>query len=230
VDPGPDGVYGTADDKGSYTAFDIPAAIPMPASVKEWQTPADFDQTSRNIEIALNKRMSGRWSLASSFVFTWVHNLQNGHPDNPNEAINNDIRVSGWAFKAYGTFHTGQGIQISPIVRHQAGRPSGRFLLPPNLRAGVFAIHVDPGAYREDNRTTVDTLVEKQFRLANAKALAVFVDAFNIFNSNAAQAQDVFTGRRTAVIDGEQVEFQRFFRPLSILPPRIFRLGINLSF
>jgi TonB dependent receptor-like, beta-barrel len=229
-DPGPDGQPGTADDRGSYTAFDIPAALPLPASVKEWQTPTDFDETFTSIEAAMNKRMSNRWSLSSSFLFNWVHRLQNGHPDNPNEAINNVARVHGWTFKAFGTYEAPRGIRISPIVRHQAGRPSGRFLLT-SLRAGVFSIAMEPaGSYREDNRTIFDARVEKQFRLRNARTFALFAEAFNILNSNAAQAQDVFTGRRTTIIDGETIEYQRFLRPLIILPPRIYRVGATLVF
>ncbi|HEX2456098.1 MAG TPA: carboxypeptidase regulatory-like domain-containing protein [Vicinamibacterales bacterium] len=229
-DPGPDGLPDTADDQGSYTAFDIPAGVPIPASVKEWQTPADFDQSYKNIEVAVNKRMTHGWSLSSSFLFTWVHNLQNGHPDNPNEAINNDVRVTGWAFKVFGTYRAPWGLNISPIVRHQAGRPSGRYVLTNLQRVGNVFIAVEPSNYREDNRTILDTRVEKQLRLWNARSLGVFIDAFNVFNSNAAQAQDTVTGRRTTVIAGERIDYQRFFRPLIVLPPRLFRFGFNLAF
>jgi hypothetical protein len=229
TDPGPDGKEGTSDDRGSYTAFDIPPDKLVP-SVKEWQTPADFDEAFKSIEVALDKRLSHRWSFSTSFMNTWVHRLENGHPDNPNEAIHNVVRVFGWTFKAFGTYLAPHGIRISPVVRHQAGRPSGRFLLT-NLRAGVFSISMEPaGTYREDNRTIFDVRVEKQFRLSKVRTLGMFVDVFNILNSNAAQAQDVFTGRRTTIVDGEAIEYQRFLRPLIILPPRIYRVGANLSF
>jgi hypothetical protein len=229
-DPGPDGLNGTADDGGTYVTFDIPAASPIPASVKEWQTPSDFDETFKGAEVAVEKRLSNRWSLSSSFLFNWVQGLFNGHPDNPNEAIHNDTQVRGWTFKAFGTYRAPFDISISPILRHQAGRPSGRFMATP-LRVGVVNIQVEPGgAYRQNNRTILDTRVERQFRFGTARTLAVFIDAFNICNSNAAQAQDLLTGRLTTVVDGERVAYPRFFRPLVILPPRLYRFGINLSF
>ena len=229
-DPGLDGVAGTRDDRGAYTAFDIPSGVPIPASVKEWQTPADFDETFKSIEVALTRRMSQRWSLSASFLNTWVHRLENGHPDNPNEAINNVIRVTGWGFKAFGTYRTANGISISPMIRHQAGRPSGRYVST-NLTAGVVNILVEPGGtYREANRTIVDTRVAKQFRVGSWRTFSVFVDAFNIFNSNAAQGQDLFTGTRTTVVNGQPVVHPRFLRPLAILPPRTFRLGLDLTF
>ena len=230
-DPGPDGVPTTSDDRGKYTAFDIPETIPLPLSVKEWQSPADFDETFRSVELALDKRMSDRWSLSTSFVNTWVHRLANGHPDNPNEAINNTVRGVGWTFKTFGTYQAPRGIRLSLMVRHQAGQLLGRFRLTP-LRVGVVGIAVEPaGTYRGDNRTIFDTRVEKQFRLAHARTLGVFVAAYNILNANAAQDHDVFSGDpRTTVVDGEKIEYQRFLRPLTILPPRMYRVGLNLTF
>src|SRR5262249_29823828 len=48
-DPGPDGLAGTADDRGSYIGFDIPESVPLPASVKEWQTPPDSDESFTSV-------------------------------------------------------------------------------------------------------------------------------------------------------------------------------------
>ena len=115
-------------------------------------------------------------------------------------------------------------------MRHQAGRPSRRLVQVPNLRVGSVNIPVEWSTYREDNRTIVDVRLERRFRLRTARSLAVFVDAFNVFNSNVAQAQDPITGRLETTVDGQRHEYQRFFRPLVILPPRLYRFGLNLSF
>ena len=55
--------------------------------------------------------------------------------------------------------------------------------------------------------------------------------SFNMFNSNAATGRDEITGTRTATLpSGERVTYARFLRPTAILQPRVFRIGVKLSF
>ena len=67
-------------------------------------------------------------------------------------------------------------------------------------------------------------------RFGPNRSLGLFFDAFNITNSNAAQAQDDIVGRRTTTVDGQTVNYQRFFRPTSILAPQVFRFGFKVQF
>jgi hypothetical protein len=195
------------------------------------RTPDDNDADYKSIDLTLNKRMTERWSLVSSFLYTWSHNLLFGHPQNPNEELSNEYRTTDWAFKVFGTYRAPWGVVVSPVLRHQGGDPLRRIVQVTGLRAGTFNYTAEPmGAYREDNVTIFDTRLEKVFKLPDRREVALFFDAFNLLNSNAAQDQDNITGRRTLTLEGERVEYQRFLRPTTIIGPRVYRLGFKLSF
>jgi hypothetical protein len=100
------------------------------------------------------------------------------------------------------------------------------------VSSGQFQYAVDPtGRWRQDDVAIFDTRVEKQFRIGSLRQVGVFLDAFNINTSNAAQAQDNVVGRRTVTLtSGEVVNDQRFLRPTTLIGPRIFRIGFKVSF
>lgn len=230
-DPGPDGILGTADDRGAFTVFDIPAGIQVPASRTKMESPNQNDSNYTSIELTLNKRMTERWALVTSFHHTWSNELLYGVPQNPNQEINNEQKTTVWGFKAFATYRAPRGVTISPVVRHQAGDPLGRVVQVTGLRTGTFNYMVEPvGAYRGQNVTILDARIEKMLNLTRKYRLTLFFDAFNIANSNAADSQDSITGRRTAVVDRRTVEYQRFLRPTVIIGPRIYRLGFRWSF
>ena len=96
---------------------------------------------------------------------------------------------------------------------------------------GFVAVLIDEfGKYRVDNPTIFDTRVEKRFRLPRGHRIGVFFDGFNLTNSNAAEAADDNTGRRTTTVNGERVEYAQFLRPTAILNPRIYRFGLKYDF
>ena len=66
-----------------------------------------------------------------------------------------------------------------------------------------------------DNITIVDVRVEKGFRLDGHRRLAGCVDVFNVLNDNPEQNSSWSSGS--------------FLRPLSIVPPRLARLGVKLE-
>ncbi|MBI4476656.1 MAG: hypothetical protein HY654_05750, partial [Acidobacteria bacterium] len=227
-DPGPDGIRGNADDPGTFTAYDIPAAVAVPPSRTKMEAPADNDSDHASIELTLNKRMTERWALVTSFHHTWSHELLYGVPQNPNQEINNEQKTTVWGFKAFATYRAPRGVTISPVVRHQSGDPLGRVVQITGLRAGTFNYMVEPvGTYRGQNVTILDARVEKTLNLTRTHRLSLFFDAFNIGNSNAADNHDNITGRRTAVVGGQTVDYQRFLRPTVIIGPRIYRLGFR---
>jgi hypothetical protein len=67
-----------------------------------------------------------------------------------------------------------------------------------------------------DNITVVDVGVEKWFRLNGNRRLAALIDVFNCFNANPEQ--------NTIWASGPS-----FLRPVSIVSPRIARVGIALD-
>jgi hypothetical protein len=124
-------------------------------------------------------------------------------------------------------------------VRHQSGNPISRDVAlqgqpGQNITAtGNDAYEAEQnGTYRTDNVTVFDAKVERRFRFGG-RSLSTFVDAFNILNTNAADIgqQSSIVGRPTVTLaDGSRVQVQGFLRPTAIVPPRIFRFGVRLSF
>jgi hypothetical protein len=73
------------------------------------------------------------------------------------------------------------------------------------------------GTRRQDTITITDLRVEKTQALGNRRDISVFFDIYNMFNANPAQNLQWSSG--TA-----------FNRPLSIVPPRLARIGAKLNF
>jgi hypothetical protein len=181
----------------------------------------------RAFDVTLTRRLSNRWSLQTNFIYNW--DRDRGFVQNPNEERFNDRTITTWAWKLNGTWLAPYGLEITPAVRHQSGDPLAR-VVSVSLRVGTLSYEAEePGAYREDNIWIFDTKVGKRFSLGSARSARVFVDLFNITNSNAAQTQDNIVGRRTTTVDGASVNYQRFLRPTSILAPRVLRFGIRLA-
>jgi hypothetical protein len=99
-DPGPDGLTGTPDDGAPFTAFDIPANVALPASLTDLRTQPRIESWDRNIDITVNKRMSNRWSMLTSFLYNWDH--EKGAPQTPNGERFNETDLTSWAFKLLG--------------------------------------------------------------------------------------------------------------------------------
>jgi hypothetical protein len=226
ADPGPDGIANNADDGPAIQVYDIPAAQLQPGATDE-RTVDGIIVVDRAFDITLTKRMSNRWSLQTNFLYNW--DRDRGYVQNPNQERFNDNTVTLWSWKLNGTYQAPHGIVITPAVRHQSGDPLSR-TVQVSLRTGTLNYLAErSGDYREENIWIFDSRVEKRFRFDN-RSLGLFVDAFNIANSNGAQTQDNIVGRRTTTVDGQTVNYQRFLRPTSILAPRIFRFGVKLGF
>ena len=67
-----------------------------------------------------------------------------------------------------------------------------------------------------DNITLLDVRVEKGFRLAGHRRVAGFVDVFNVLDANPEQNTNWSSGTS-------------FLRPVSIVPPRLARIGVKLE-
>ncbi len=225
-DQGPDGKAGSADDS-TFTYYNL---ANVTTSVFQWQARDDYDQTYKNIDVTLNKRMSERWSLVASYLYTWRDESWFGSPQNPNEAMNNFTKDTLSTFKLFGTYQAPWGINISPVYRFQQGDPIPR-RVSVGTNGGTIIMLVEPkDRYRETNIAIFDTRLEKQINLGGAKRLGLFFDAYNINNSHAFQTQDSITGLRTITVDGVKSQVPRFLYPTVVISPRIYKFGFRFSF
>jgi hypothetical protein len=230
ADPGVDGIVGNADDGQSFTWYDIPGTAP--ASLTELQTVEGIIATDRAIDMTFTKRMSNRFSLVTSYYHNW--DRDRGRPQTPNQERFNDITVTNWNFKVFGTYQAPFSIVATSSVRHQSGTNLSRDVTVSGGGLNITGTYeAEPNtAYRTDNVTVLDAKVERRFRFGG-RSLSAFVDLFNILNTNSANigAQTGTSSRPTVTLaDGSRVQVQGFLRPTAIVPPRIFRIGARLSF
>ena len=180
-------------------------------------------------EVKARRVLSRRWSLVAGFSHMWVREhasayvgqavRANIYPLTPNDLINtgeggrHEFRV--WSARAHGTYEGPWGVRITPFLRHQSGQPFGRTFVVTDLNLGPLRVLAEPiGTRRMDHITLVDLRVDKAFVLGAGRRIAGFVDVFNLLNANPEQN----VNWSSAV-----------FQPLSIVPPRIARIGVRLG-
>jgi hypothetical protein len=226
-DPGPDGRLGTSDDGAALHGYELgPDASGQPLNFV--QNVPRSDSHYWTWDITASRRLSGHWSLVAAFDHVWNRDQtnayfgqslrQNPYPITPNDLLNagptGRYEFRTWSARIFGTYEAPWGVRLTPYLRHQSGQPFGRTFTT-TLNYGNVRILAEPiGTRRMDNVTIADIRVEKGIRLFGSR-IAGFVDLFNLLNSNPEQTTSWSSGT--------------FLRPLSIVPPRIARLGIKLD-
>jgi hypothetical protein len=227
-DPGPDGRAGTEDDGALVPAWQLdPAFVGLPVENLLSNAPASAsDYWTWEVEATM--RSWGRWSASGGFAHTWLRDQGNGYlgqsvrqnlyPLNPNDYLQTDAGgrhvFRMWSLKMYATYAGPWDLRITPFLRHQSGQPYGRTIVA-QLNYSTVRMLVEPlGTRRMDHVTLADIRIEKGVSLGSGRRLAGFVDVFNLFNANAEQAISWSSGT--------------FQRPLSIVPPRVARVGVNV--
>ena len=230
-DPGPDGQVGNVDDGPAVRAYDLgPEFAALPLINIDVTSPGPAAITGLG-KLVRSRRTHGRWTVGAGFAHTWHRDQAAGYsgqavrnniyPLTPNDLINADAggrhEFRTWTAKAYGTYEGPWEVRVTPVLRHQAGQPFGRTFVTAVPSYGTVRMLAEPvGTRRMDNITIVDVRVEKRIRLRNNRHLAPFVDVFNLFNANPEQNTIWSSG-------------PSFLRPLTIVPPRIARIGAKLE-
>ena len=221
TDPGADGRAGTADDGGSFTAYNLSADYLSLTPVNITTNLPDTDSDYYTWELTATRRETGRWSLLASFAETWSHetNIGGGAAFTPNALINTDDglnKFKTWQAKVNATVRLGGGVRVTPVFRHQSGTPFGRTFVT-TLNYGNATILAEPfDAERTPNINVFDLRSEKAFALRSLR-ITGFFDVYNITNTNSEQDLTKSSG-------------SAFLRPIAITPPRIARIGVKLVF
>ncbi len=229
-DPGPDGVAGNADDGKPIAGFNLaPTYVGKISNIFD-NAPATDDYYTW--EVSANRRKVGRWSLMASYALRVNHDdansffgntvRQNALPRNPNDLINTSadgtFHYVTWTAKINSIIDLPWGdVRLTPMLRYQAGQPFGRTILYSfNYGANIRVLTEPLGTRRQDNLAIVDIRGEKIFHLAASRSVSLFVDVYNITNSNAQQNINWSAG-------------SAFLNPSTIIAPRIARLGAKFN-
>jgi hypothetical protein len=107
-------------------------------------------------------------------------------------------------------------MRAAATVREQSGLPYGR-TFDATLNYGTVRVLAEPmGANRQREVVITDVRLEKTFGLGGPLQAAGILDVFNLFNSNAE----------------ERISWQAgsYLRPLQVIPPRVARVAVRLTF
>ena len=234
VDVGVDGVRGTGDDQ-TLQLFDRPAATPQTRLHTHATDPA-YNSDFQTLEFAINRRMSGRWMLLTSFGYTWLnqfHNTTTGTGaldalsqgkqynwrDNQNLFGDEGRETSTlWNYKVIGRYTLPYDIGFSGSWKIQSGRQYGRNTSVAFPGDGAQTVRVEPvTANRAPTVAILDFRADKSFSFGRFGKPTFQVDVFNATNSG--------TVTNFATTTGAQ-----YLRVIGILDPRIVRFGVRYDF
>jgi hypothetical protein len=248
VDPGIDGVVGTADD-GTYSFFERISA----ANATVITNDPDVLQSYKGLEITLTKRLSNRWQMLAGYTLS-KNRIDNVSVDvspnfliNANGNITSDAVVTGSTrcngcsaanadrpnqFKLTGMyilpFHD---VIVSGNFRAQQGPPFTRQINRLLAIGGSQTINLEPlGNTRIGTLTTIDLRLGKLFTFNN-RTLEASVDFDNLTNANTVWGVRNLTPATpfTDPVTGTRATLQQFLSPTQILGPRtvVFRAAFK---
>jgi hypothetical protein len=236
VDPGIDGVVGTADD--STYGFYQRLSAANPALITNDPT---LVQSYKGLEITATKRLSHRWQMLAGYTLS--KNQQTGYSADisPNLLINNNGNITGAAnadrpnqFKLTGMYILPwHDIIFSGNYTAQQGPPVTRAISRSLAFGASQTILLEPlGSTRLDPLYKLDVRVGKLLRLGESKSLELTLDLDNLTNSNTVWQVRTLTPA-TAFTDpttGTRATLQQFGSPVQILGPRTAVLRFAFKF
>jgi len=241
VDPGIDGVVGTADDS-TYGFYARTSAANRVIITND----TDYLQTYKGLELTVNKRLSDRWQLVAGYTLakTEINNItlaQTATNPSPNLLINATGNVTDAnapdrpnQFKATGTYLLPwHDVILSGNLSIQQGPPFTRQI----SRAVGFAtnqiINLQPlGSSRIDPLTKLDVRVGKLFRFGQNRSIETSIDFDNLLNADTVWSVRNRTEATTFTdpTTGTRATLQQFLSPVSVLAPRTVVFRASLKF
>ena len=228
LDPGPDGVVGTADDR-TITVWET--GIP-PDSTDYYVTNKPIGDTYTTLEFLFVKRMSDSWQVTGGFDWT-RRDLSSLFSEDPNVVAwnSNDTLTNTWTFKASGSYVFKYGIMVAAFYNATKGEPYGRFftiteeylkLADPNrttplVQGNMVIVAEKSGTYYLPDLNLLNIRVQKEFVIRNTQRLHLM---FNVFNFTDAKT---VTGVYTATGGG-------FGQPVTHLSGGVVRLSMRYIF
>jgi hypothetical protein len=248
TDFGPDNIVGTADDKqltfynvlpqylGKDTIFHTNCGNNVSVSCT---------QRYKAFEISIGKRMSNRWQMQGSYVWSRMNGDLPLDYTNPNNLLPFVGQGAAYAqgattspdqthaFKLLGSYQAPFGITLGANYQALTGLPIDR-TLSVALAQGTTSLRVDPlGTYRADFLNLLSIRAEKSFRIGGGHRAAVNIELHNLLNSSAGQnSYGSVTRGFTSQADfaANQLGTSYFGRVQEIVAPRVLKLGFKLDF
>jgi len=254
VDPGPDNVVGTGDDR-TLTLFNV---LPQYVGKDTFfhtncgnNVSIDCTQRYKALEISLGKRMSNHWQMQGSYVWSRLEGAQPGISTtsstsasneldftNPNNLLSFNEQGRGsidqpHAFKLLGSYQAPYGITLGANFQALQGLPRER-TLSVSFSQGTQTLRMEPrGSYRADNLNLLSLRADKSFRFSGGHRAGIVAELHNALNSSASQSSFGTVTRPNltqAAFEASRLTTSYFGRVQEIVAPRVFKLGFKLDF
>jgi hypothetical protein len=234
IDPGPDGIIGTADDS-TYQFYERISAANRTLITND---PTLVD-SYKGLEITVTKRLANRWQMLAGYTFS--KNRQDGYSVDvsPNFLINNNGNITNAANADRPNQFKLTGIYILPVhdvilsgnFRAQQGPPVTRQINRLLAFGGSQTINLEPlGSTRIGTLTTIDVRVGKLFKFDN-RSIEASVDVDNLMNAKTVWGVRTLTPAATFTdpTTGARALLPQFLSPSQILGPRtvVFRAAFK---
>lgn len=241
ADAGPDNLKGTADDR-TLTFYDVTAAYKGKDTFFHTNcgnnVSVSCTQRYKALELSVSKRMSNKWQMQGSYVWSRLDGdivLDYTNPNNLLPFVGNGRGTvdQPHAFKLLGSYQAPFGITVGANFQALSGLPLDRNLSVP-FTQGTANIRVESrGTYRFDTLNLLSLRADKSFRINGSRRASFVAELHNVLNSSADQ-NSVGTVTRSfanqAAFDAAKTTTSYFGRVQEIVAPRILKIGFRFEF
>jgi hypothetical protein len=248
TDFGPDNLRGTADDR-QLTFYDVKPEFLGNDTFFHTNcgnnVSVSCTQRYKAFEISAVKRMSNRWQMQTSYVWSRLNGdilLDYTNPNNLIDFVGKGATGTSQsttspdqphAFKLLGSYQAPWGITVGANYQALSGLPRDRNLSVP-FRQGTANMRVEPrGTYRADTLSLLSLRADKSFRISGARRASLVVELHNVLNSSAGQSSFGTVTRGfadQAAFDRARITTSYFGRVQEIVAPRVLKLGFRFDF
>jgi hypothetical protein len=222
VDPGPDGIVNSADDR-AITVFET--GVP-PDMTDYYLTNKAIGDTYDTVEFGVTKRMSEHWQLISAVDWT-KRDLASLFSEDPNTVFWNstNTQTTGWTFKASGSYVFNYRLLVGVSYNAMKGEPTGRVftitpqfltLADPNrttplVQGNMQIVAEKSGTYYLPAINLINIRVQKEFVIKSTQRLHLMFNMFNFADARTVTAVNWLTGpafnQPADTLDGAVVRF-----------------------
>ena len=248
TDFGPDNIRGTGDDR-QLTFYDVkPEYLGKDTFLHTNcgnNVSVSCTQRYKAAELSVGKRMSNRWQMQGSYVWSRLDGdlwLDYTNPNNLIDFVGKGATATGGnttspdqphAFKLLGSYQAPFGITVGANYQALSGLPRDRNLSVA-FAQGTANTRVEPrGTYRADNLSLLSLRADKSFQINGARRASFIVELHNALNSSAGQVGygTVTRGNASqAAFDAARLTVSYFGRVQEIVAPRVLKIGLKLDF
>lgn len=228
IDPGPDNVTGTADDR-PLTVYSVPRTYPTFGQSIERVVQATREDRYHAFGVTFNKQYANNWSFLFSFDSDY-RNLSNNAPRNPNEALhgpqdggtgttNYGYRRPSWnyAMRMSGTYLLPWNVTLASSLLAQSGDYYFREVQIRDALGTNVQIRVDAQAGRYPWTKIWDNRVSKRIKTFGSQSIEAELNVYNTLNLSTITAQNNRNGAT-------------YLQPTTILAARVFKIGVKYRF